>query len=100
METIQKFKGKGQGTIFKSPVLELLTKTSPAITLCIHVPILTMLLFIGNRLISVSLTAVIIIYLSGIFTWTFIEYLMHRYLFHFENEWQWSKRFHYIVHGV
>jgi sterol desaturase/sphingolipid hydroxylase (fatty acid hydroxylase superfamily) len=32
--------------------------------------------------------------------WTITEYLLHRYIFHFEPKSEWGKRIHFIFHGV
>lgn len=39
------------------------------------------------------------LFISGIFVWTFAEYMLHRYLFHWVTEAKWSQRFHFIMHG-
>jgi sterol desaturase/sphingolipid hydroxylase (fatty acid hydroxylase superfamily) len=38
--------------------------------------------------------------LLGILLWTLFEYLIHRYVFHYEPKTRLGKRVHYIVHGV
>jgi sterol desaturase/sphingolipid hydroxylase (fatty acid hydroxylase superfamily) len=32
--------------------------------------------------------------------WTFAEYILHRYVFHWTNETAWGKRIHFLLHGV
>ena len=36
----------------------------------------------------------------GVVSWTLMEYLLHRFVFHFEPEVAWGKRLHFIFHGV
>jgi 4-hydroxysphinganine ceramide fatty acyl 2-hydroxylase len=36
----------------------------------------------------------------GLVTWTLVEYWLHRTMFHWEPEFAWGKRFHFIIHGV
>jgi sterol desaturase/sphingolipid hydroxylase (fatty acid hydroxylase superfamily) len=38
--------------------------------------------------------------LLGVLTWTFIEYWLHRELFHWEPPGAFGKRMHFILHGV
>ncbi|WP_265788858.1 sterol desaturase family protein [Pedobacter sp. MC2016-15] len=38
--------------------------------------------------------------LAGIFIWTLVEYVMHRYVFHFELPGKWGARLHFVIHGV
>lgn len=92
--------GKGQGRIFKSALLERLTKTSPIIMICTYLSLVTLVLIGGYFRLHLHPGKAIAIFIAGVFTWTFLEYLIHRYVFHFVNEWKWTERFHYIVHGV
>lgn len=97
---VNKGNGNAKGVMFKYPALEIFTKTSPILTLCTYVPVMVLLLMEGNHLLGLSLSKVLVWYVSGFFSWTLIEYFMHRYLFHFVDERPWTKRFHYMVHGI
>nr|KJB29862.1 hypothetical protein B456_005G121600 [Gossypium raimondii] len=35
----------------------------------------------------------------GIFLWTFVEYVLHRFLFHIETKSYWGNTIHYLLHG-
>ncbi|XP_009140305.1 dihydroceramide fatty acyl 2-hydroxylase FAH1 [Brassica rapa] len=35
----------------------------------------------------------------GIFIWTFIEYCLHRFLFHMKTKSYWGNTAHYLIHG-
>jgi len=39
-------------------------------------------------------------YIAGILVWTASEYLLHRFLFHYEPSQAWLKRVWYLIHGV
>lgn len=36
----------------------------------------------------------------GILCWTFSEYMMHRFIFHFIGEQPWLRHLHYVIHGM
>lgn len=36
----------------------------------------------------------------GWFVWTFVEYVLHRTVFHWQPGGRWGERFHFYVHGV
>lgn len=91
---------KKPGQIFTNPVLEALTKTSPWITFFAYVPVVCFFLYLSNTLGAVSIKNTAILFFSGLIFWTFFEYIMHRYLFHFVTEAKWTQRFHYMMHGV
>ncbi|KAK8704623.1 hypothetical protein V6N13_048242 [Hibiscus sabdariffa] len=35
----------------------------------------------------------------GIFAWTLVEYILHRFLFHIETKSYWGNTIHYLLHG-
>ncbi|MGQ9863220.1 MAG: sterol desaturase family protein [Bacteroidia bacterium] len=37
---------------------------------------------------------------GGLFTWTFAEYLLHRFLLHWVDQRPWVKRWHNFIHGA
>jgi sterol desaturase/sphingolipid hydroxylase (fatty acid hydroxylase superfamily) len=39
-------------------------------------------------------------FLGGLAFWTLSEYLLHRFVFHYEPSSEWGKRVHFLVHGV
>jgi sterol desaturase/sphingolipid hydroxylase (fatty acid hydroxylase superfamily) len=91
---------KKPGQIFTNPYLEALTKTSPWITFFAYVPIVCAFFYLSINYSSISIKNTLVLFFSGLFFWTFFEYVMHRYLFHFITEAKWTKRFHYMMHGV
>jgi|SRR6185437_802523 len=97
---VNKGNGNAKGVMFKSPVLERLTKTSPTITLSTYVPIMVALLFLGNYVLGLSIGQALLWYFSGLLWWTVMEYFMHRYIYHFVDEREWTKKFHQMVHGI
>lgn len=92
--------GDAKGVLFKSHILEVLTRTSPVLTLCTYVPIMISLLCIGNNILNLTAGKAVIWYFSGFFSWTLLEYFLHRYLFHFVDEREWTKRLHFMLHGI
>jgi 4-hydroxysphinganine ceramide fatty acyl 2-hydroxylase len=100
MEERQKFNGTGQGRIFKSPFLEMFTKTSHIIAMCTDIPIIITFLCLGVHFFPMPVWHIIGLYVIGMLSWSLVEYALHRWIFHFINESKWSKRFHYVVHGV
>ena len=93
-------KTKGQGRLFQNQVLEALTKTHPGLIIAMYVPasIVSMVYYYMN--INASGLTVALVFLAGVFVWTFVEYMLHRYIFHFINDSEWAQKFHYTVHGV
>lgn len=93
-------KTKGGGRLFRNPLLEMLTKTHPAVIISMYLPLCAFLLWYFHAYIEPSISVLIITFLLGVLTWTFFEYILHRYVFHITGESQLIKKFAYFVHGV
>ena len=95
------YPNKKSPKLFRNKLLELLTRTHPLI-------ITGMYLFIGFFLIYVFLSwnphisvwAITGVLALGVFSWTFAEYLMHRFLYHKLHDATFSSGFQYVLHGI
>ena len=88
--------------LFESDILEFFTHIHPGVVLLLYVPVVVVCLWtsVTAHLPGQAWTPVWGGYLIGLFLWTLTEYLLHRYLFHFEPthprlKWVW-----YLIHGV
>ena len=41
-----------------------------------------------------------ILFIAGAFTWTFMEYLLHRFVLHYVEDSPWIQRWHNFIHGA
>ena len=97
-----KIKTEGRARIFKNPILEALTRTSPYVIWGIYLPLNAYLLYLGATKYHIPIGYMIGIFIFAMFFWTFAEYMLHRFLFHMEF-YSKNKTFHrisYIMHGV
>jgi sterol desaturase/sphingolipid hydroxylase (fatty acid hydroxylase superfamily) len=94
-----KIKNKGQARLFESRYLEMLTKTHPLVIWAMYIPIIGYMLYYSNATLGFSIARVVTVFLGAMFFWTFFEYVMHRYLFHFSSESPRAKRIIYVMHG-
>ncbi len=88
------------GRIFKSNVLEALTRTHISIPLAMYWSAGAASLWYSTARLGISWFVTILLFLGGILFFTLIEYLMHRYLYHIPATTPWRERFRYVVHGV
>src|SRR5499425_1855726 len=84
--------------LFKSDFLEFFTHIHPAVVLLLYVPVVLGLL--GSALMprvaaSESIAPVVLAYVMGLGVWTLTEYLLHRFVFHYEPTWPWLQRVWY-----
>lgn len=93
-------KPRGSGKIFNNSRLEVLTRTHPMVIMGMYIPFCIFLLWYFYNYIQPSYTALVCIFLTGVFTWTLCEYILHRFVFHYVSDIGFMKRFHYVVHGI
>jgi 4-hydroxysphinganine ceramide fatty acyl 2-hydroxylase len=86
--------------MFKSDFMEFFSHVHPATPLVIYGPAIIYALFVARWQREMSTLAVVGLFLLGVFFWTLIEYVIHRYAFHHEAKTRIGKQFHFIVHGV
>lgn len=91
---------QGSANLFKSRTLDLLTRTSPWIILPLDFALIGIILFIGIKYLQVDMAKTWWLYPLGIFSWTFIEYVMHRFAFHFESKSESGKKAVYAIHLI
>ncbi len=94
----EKIHNKGRVQLFQNQYLEMLTKTHPLVIWGVYLPIICSLLFYSSKLNYTAFT-ITLIFLGGIFFWTFFEYIMHRFIFHMAAESKRAKKFMYLLHG-
>lgn len=90
---------EGNAQIFKNPILESLTKTTPVQNIIVYGLAIAALIYVAIDWRGLSPLMVLGLFVSGMFVWTFAEYMLHRYLFHWVTEAKWSQRFHFVMHG-
>lgn len=100
--TKQKMRPKNNGTkqLFENPILEKLSRT--------HIAIPVSLFFITGAILgwyAFTYTAMSNLHIAGLFlggaiTFTFIEYWVHRSVYHIEPTTEARAKFQYVAHGV
>jgi len=87
--------------LFKSDFLELFTHIHPVVVLLLFVPVV--FFFLIRAIVergSAALVPVLTAYAAGILVWSLSEYLLHRFVFHYEPTQRWLQRVWYLIHGV
>lgn len=95
----EKIHNKGQAQLFKNQYLEYLTKTHPLVIWGLYLPVLILLPYYSVKVLEYGALNTFLLFLSGIFFWTFTEYILHRFAFHHNPESEWGKRVNYVMHG-
>ncbi|MEO9966672.1 MAG: sterol desaturase family protein [Reichenbachiella sp.] len=95
-----KAKNTGTGRVFNNPILERLTRTHISLPLIAFSIVSTYLIYTGSTEYGLSAIQLMILFLGGVLAFTFVEYLMHRFLFHMPETTPIRKKVVYTMHGV
>lgn len=86
--------------MFESDFLEKFTKVHFAVPLFLFVPFVIYFLYQAVTSSVLVWWQIPAYFLLGIVVWTITEYIMHRFVFHYEPPGKLGKRLHFIFHGV
>ncbi len=86
--------------LFKSPILDKLSRTHIAAPLTIFTVIAAVLFYYGIMEKGFEVPVMIVLFVLGFLFFTLVEYLMHRYLYHIEPTTERRKKMAYTMHGV
>lgn len=95
----EKIHNKGSAQIFKNQYLEYLTKTHPLIIWGIYLPVVSFLPYYAISKFGISGLSTFLLFIAGMFFWSFTEYILHRFLFHNHPKTERGKRISYVLHG-
>lgn len=100
MSTPIKPQNKGTRQLFKNPILEKLSRTHIAVPLVIFACYASGLLYwsVTHTTLTVWLTA--LLFFLGWLTFSWVEYMVHRYIFHMKTYTALRAKFQYTMHGV
>ena len=86
--------------MFESDFMEFFSRVHPVTPLILYLPVIGCMLYVSLWQRQFAVVTVGVLFLLGILLWTLLEYLIHRYIFHYEPKTGLGKRLHYIIHGV
>lgn len=88
--------------LFKSDFLEFFSHISPVTIVVIWLPVA--LFFLIRSIVKAAVGAfpwyIPVGFLVGLFIWTFSEYMLHRFVFHFPAKTPRMQRITFLFHGV
>ncbi len=85
--------------MFKSNFLEIFSHVHPAIPAIIYFPIVAYMIQ-KTYVTQVGPFYAISLFIFGLIVWSFTEYVLHRFVFHFVPRSGWGKKIHFMFHGV
>ena len=86
--------------MFKNNLLESLSKVHFTVPIFLFVPMIFFCIY-QDFAYHVGILTFFELFFLGLFIWTFVEYVMHRFVFHYmPKDKPWALRMHFIFHGV
>ncbi len=88
--------------LFKSDFLEFFTHVHPITIIVIWVPYAVYMYYLGIAMSGprTDPLALPLSFMIGLVIWTFVEYNIHRFFFHFHPRTAWQERIIFLFHGV
>lgn len=85
--------------MFENEFLEKHSRINPITPFVVYVPMILALMYrTYDRHVSFAVGAGV--FVAGLFAWTFAEYVLHRYVFHWYKDTPFGRRVHFLLHGV
>ena len=100
MESELKPTHHGSKQLFRNPVLEKLSRTHIAIPLTIFLSFSTFLLYWSITTTSLTAWQTTGMFFIGVIFFTWVEYNVHRYVFHMATYTKVRQKMQYLIHGV
>lgn len=91
---------KGTRKLFDNPILEKLTRTHISVPLIIFFCYSAGLLYWSVTHTSLSIWVTIVLFFTGLLVFTWVEYMVHRYVFHMPTYTAARAKMQYTMHGV
>jgi sterol desaturase/sphingolipid hydroxylase (fatty acid hydroxylase superfamily) len=86
--------------MFKSSLLEALSKVHFTVPLIIFVPVIVYSSWKAFAVEQITFSTYLLYFFTGLAVWTITEYLLHRFIFHWELPGKIGRRIHFVFHGV
>jgi sterol desaturase/sphingolipid hydroxylase (fatty acid hydroxylase superfamily) len=86
--------------LFKSDFLEIFTHVHWIVPVFLFVPVTGYFLWRTSQDPAVGAEEAVTRFLAGILVWTLTEYLLHRFVFHYEPTSRVGQQIHFLTHGV
>lgn len=86
--------------LFKNPVLDALSYVHWSYPLVFWLPIVGYCLYRAFHLWGQQPMRILLLFLGGVVFWTLSEYLLHRFVFHYEPKSDLGRRLHFLLHGI
>jgi sterol desaturase/sphingolipid hydroxylase (fatty acid hydroxylase superfamily) len=86
--------------MFETPLIERFSRIHPVTPFVFWLPALGYVAYTSLTSTGAGVPAFVALVVLGAFMWTFAEYTLHRWVFHYSGPRPWQRRMFFVVHGV
>ncbi len=86
--------------MFRNDFLDFFSRIHWSVPLYIYIPVIAYFLYHSAIEVKLNVLSIIVLLILGIFFWTLLEYVLHRFIFHYEPKTDFGKKIHFVFHGV
>jgi sterol desaturase/sphingolipid hydroxylase (fatty acid hydroxylase superfamily) len=86
--------------MFENDFLERFSRINPVTIFVVWVPVILALLYRSWSRHELTLAPTAGLFAVGVLVWTFCEYVLHRWVFHWMEDSPRGRRIHFLLHGV
>ena len=86
--------------MFRNDLLESLSKVHPSVPLILYLPVIAFFLYKSIHTLHIPYISIFGLFILGIAVWTLTEYVLHRFVFHYQLKGSIGERIHFVFHGV
>lgn len=85
--------------MFKNDILEFFSHVHPSVPAILYLPVVAYM-FYESVVKGIGPYYVFALFVIGAIVWSFTEYILHRFVFHFVPRSGWGKQIQFMFHGV
>ncbi len=86
--------------MFESNFLEWFSHVHPLTPVVLYLPVIVWMLWRSVTVAEFPILSIVGLFIVGALMWSFSEYILHRFVFHYEPKTVWGRRVHFLMHGV
>jgi sterol desaturase/sphingolipid hydroxylase (fatty acid hydroxylase superfamily) len=91
--------------LFRSDLLEALTHVHPAVVIFVWTPVIAWFVtdgWLARERTGTTAASLLLAHAIGLLVWTLVEYVLHRFVFHFspKDPPAWLRRLIFLFHGI
>lgn len=86
--------------MFQNDYLEALTRIHFLVPVYLFLPVILFMTYLSVFEYHLSFLMIVAMIICGLGVWTLTEYVLHRFIFHWELPGKFGRRIHFIFHGV